>query len=303
MQHEWIGANTLKYILRALLRMGMHAMRRNRGPAYARKQTDSRSLLSSNTHLNTNRNPRGKHVGLQWFLEHFILSYLNPEGVEYFFRLLSRVAVCLQSAIISIIPSECAVYSVTRWKVARLVLRRVSLLSRWEFDLLGRRKGEAFQKEMKPCFDCCYCNKHKLTNRAGGRLRGSGSRINTCSIYIPSYFLVCRAAAPQSLQITRFGSEICVLKDLHAHVTATSFAVDEASYMHWDPSGKRHRRVNRWSHEGHVLQHSVCPAWSQGNDCRQTFKTVHRHIIELDLNPPRSRLPKVLPPRCLALTH
>lgn len=92
----------------------------------------------------------GKHLGLQWFLKHFILSYLNTERVEYFFRLLSMGAVCLESVIISFIPGECTVSPV--WpdlapplskralNTKVVMLWRVSLLSQWEFDLLRGRK-------------------------------------------------------------------------------------------------------------------------------------------------------------------
>lgn len=166
----------------------------------------------------------GKPLGLQWFLKHLILSYLNAEGVEYFFRLLSVVAVYAESAIISIIPSECTVSPLwpdlapplsnrdLNTKVVMLMLLRVSLLSLWEFDLPRGRKRKHFTQNLF-WFPLLQSISFKQNQ---GELRRSGSLSNThvptlnmlnmygsifsCHIYFPNFLVEwqiwCQALAP-----------------------------------------------------------------------------------------------------------
>ena len=112
-----------------------------------------------------------KHLGLQWFLEHYILSYLNTEGVEYVFEAFVWARRVWRS--FSSIPSECTVPSLRpdlapSRSIRALNIKEVNaaaaaacggafLFSWWEFHLpQGRKKGST-ARGTRPCFDCPYC--------------------------------------------------------------------------------------------------------------------------------------------------
>lgn len=133
-----------------------------------------------------------KHLGLQWFLEHYILSYLNTEGVEYVFEAFVWARRVWRS--FSSIPSECTVsplwpdlaqprsirapntkeVNADAAADAAAACGGVFLFSRWEFDLPRGRKNEALLEERGPVFIALIA-KHNLQTEPWGNWGGQAA--------------------------------------------------------------------------------------------------------------------------------
>lgn len=114
------------------------------------------------------------HLGLQWFLLHFLLCYANTEGVEYFFYTFCRRLLCLEKSdgchySPLNVPSLLGDLIWHRLRQKRAVRHKggdaVSKTGGSLICLEGKRKGKRSKREQG--FDGSY---GRATHSAGGEL-------------------------------------------------------------------------------------------------------------------------------------